>query len=144
MTENNREHFARKHPPGIKADPRIAEALKHKAKGNEISCAAAFSISHDLEVPPGEVGLAVDLSGIRLAKCQMGLFGYRPEKSVVKPAKTVSKEMEQAIRQELVKGKLPCRQAWDIAERFGIPKMKVASACETLGLKISSCQLGAF
>jgi len=144
MTENGMGHFAGKHPPGHKAEPRVIDAVEQRAKGRELSCAAAFRIAGDLKARPGEVGLAVDLLDMRLAKCQMGLFGYRPEKRVVKPAESVSEEMEKAIQAALVNQRLPCRAAWDIAERFSIPKMKVAAACEALDVKISSCQLGAF
>ena len=32
----------------------------------------------------------------------------------------------------------------EIAEKFGVPKMDIAAACEALSIKISACQLGAF
>jgi hypothetical protein len=34
--------------------------------------------------------------------------------------------------------------SWEIASRLGIQKLDVASACETMGVKIKPCQLGAF
>jgi hypothetical protein len=81
---------------------------------------------------------------IELSKCQLGLFGYSPQKMVVKPAETVQADLERAIRRALMNDRLPCAAAWNIAETFGIPKMEVSSACEALKIKVKPCQLGAF
>jgi len=144
MTHEDKGHFAKKHPPGRKARPEIAEAVKKRASNGEITCPAAHGIATNFNIPPEEVGFTADFFEISLAKCQMGLFGYRPEKSIVKPAETVSQAMEEAIRDFLMNGRLTCKNAWEIAETFGIKKMEVSSACETLKIKIISCQLGAF
>jgi len=86
----------------------------------------------------------VDLLDLRLSKCQLGLFGYQPAKKVVKARAPENREIEGAIRDALDDGKLACRDAWDIAGRIKVPKMAVSGACESLGLKIKPCQLGAF
>ncbi len=144
MTHEDRGHYAKKHPPDRKVQPEIAEALKQKATKRKVSCAAAHKIAGDLNVPPAEVGFTIDTLEIRIIKCQMGLYGYHPEKRIVKPAETVTQSLEKAIRDALVNGKIECAAAWDIAKKFGIARMDVSSACETLKVKISSCQLGAF
>ncbi len=74
----------------------------------------------------------------------MGLFGYKPEKKVVKPAESVSEEMKKEIAAHLKEGKLTCADAWAIAKKLKVSKMDVSAACETMGIKITSCQLGAF
>ena len=86
----------------------------------------------------------MDLLKIKLAKCQLGLFGYTPERVIVKPADKVSPELEYAIRGRLVDERLPCAQAWEIAEELSLKKMDVSCAAEALGIKIKPCQLGAF
>ena len=53
-------------------------------------------------------------------------------------------EVAAAIRDALENDRLPCRAAWEIAERFGLRKMAVSGACEALGIKIKPCQMGAF
>jgi hypothetical protein len=88
--------------------------------------------------------LTIDTLETKLTKCQLGLFGHGPQKMLVRPADRVSPELEDAIRQSLVQDKLPCKAAWDIAEKFGLRKMEVSAACEALKVKISSCQLGTF
>ncbi|MBW1910983.1 MAG: hypothetical protein JRJ11_15840 [Deltaproteobacteria bacterium] len=144
MTHEDTGHYAKKHSPDRKVQPEIAKALKQKASNREISCAAAHKIARDLKVSPAEVGFTTDTLEIRIVKCQMGLYGYQPEKRVVKPAKTVSQTLEEAICDSLVGERLSCRAAWDIAKRSGTAKMAISSACETLKIKISSCQLGSF
>lgn len=144
MDNKERKHYARKHLPDRKVKPRIAGSLKERATSGEIACASAFGLAADLGESPGEVGLNADLLEIRVIKCQLGLFGYRPQKNIVRPSESISQDLEGAIRQALIDKRLPCRSSWDIAERLNISKMEVSSACEALGIKVSSCQLGAF
>ena len=144
MTHEDRGHYAKKHPADRQVNEKIAEAVKKRTSNETISCAVAFKIAGDLNIQPAEVGFTVDFLETRIVKCQLGLFGYSPEKSIVKPAKDVSSALEEAIREKLIKGRLPCKAAWEIAEKFGIPKMGVSSACDTLEIKINSCQLGSF
>jgi PIN domain nuclease of toxin-antitoxin system len=80
----------------------------------------------------------------KLTKCQLGLFGYQPQKKIVKPQDSIQENLKNAISQSLSQGKLSCKHAWEIAFRYNIRKMAVSSACETMGIKIKDCQLGAF
>jgi hypothetical protein len=143
MSHKDKSSYAKKHSPGLKLNPTIAEAVKQAAAGDKIACASAFKVAGKLKVPPGEVGVTIDLLEIRVFKCQLGLFGYGTSKKVV-PAETVSPALEAVIRDSLVKGKLPCASAWEMAEKLNITKREIASACEALKIKISSCQLGGF
>ena len=80
----------------------------------------------------------------RLVKCQLGLFGYTPEKKIVHAAKTVESALKEALQESLQDNRLPCASAWEIADRLQLRKMSVSNACEALGIKIKPCQLGAF
>ena len=144
MTHEDRGHYAEKHPPGRTRDQRIVDALTSAVSDNTIPCAVAFSVVTDLKESTEEVGFTIDSLEYTITKCQLGLFGYGEEKKKVKPADSVSSALEDAIRKALINDRLPCVAAWDIAERLGLGKLSVASACETLGIKISPCQLGAF
>ncbi|MEW6669982.1 MAG: hypothetical protein AB1512_32630 [Thermodesulfobacteriota bacterium] len=144
MTAKDRGSYARKHPSGRKPGEEISRVVAERAKVSQIPCAVAFTVVEDLNVPPAEVGLAADVLEIAIVKCQLGLFGYQPEKRIVKPAASVLPALEAKIRQGLLNGRLPCATAWQIAEEFHVPKMEVSSACETLKIKVSPCQLGAF
>jgi len=144
MTHKDKSSYARKHSPELKLNPTIAKAVKQAATDEKIACAAAFNLAGKLKVSPGEVGVTLDLLEIPVIKCQLGLFGYGPPKKGVIAAETVSSALEAAIRGSLVKGKLPCASAWEIAVKFDITKREITSACEALKIKISSCQLGTF
>ncbi|MBW2544167.1 MAG: hypothetical protein JRD43_01580 [Deltaproteobacteria bacterium] len=144
MTHEDAGHYAAKHAAGTRPAPGIEEAVRDEIKDGHITCAAIHKIAGDLKVIPAEVGVAVDLMEARLSRCQMGLFGYTPDRRIVEPASEVSPELEAAIRKSLVDGRITCLSCWGIAEEFGITKMDVASACETLQLRIFSCQIGAF
>jgi hypothetical protein len=144
MTHENRGHYAGKHPPERKVNQEIADAVKQRASEGEISCAAVFRMAGDLGAAPAEIGFTLDVLEIPLVKCQLGLYGYRPEKRIVKPMETVPQPLADAIQETLDNNRLTCARAWEIAERLAIRKIEVASACEALKIKISSCQLGAF
>ncbi len=144
MTHLDKGKFAKKHPPERRPIPEVTDAVQERAEGNEIGCAAAFEIAAEKNVSPSEVGLAIDCLEVTIVRCQLGLFGYPPKRSIVEPAASVDPGLEAAIRSSLVDGRLPCASAWRIAGEQGVSKMAVSSACEALGIKISSCQLGAF
>ncbi|MFZ0450256.1 MAG: hypothetical protein WAL98_13540 [Desulfatiglandaceae bacterium] len=144
MTKEDRGHYAKKHAPGEKANKEIAEAVKKRAVDGQMACALAFDIAADQGATPGQVGFALDVLEIRLTKCQLGLFGYGAKKKIIKTAETVPGELEESIRKGLTDDRLSCKAAWDIASTFGVGKLTVSSACETLAIKISPCQLGAF
>ncbi|MDY7079171.1 MAG: hypothetical protein SXV54_19835 [Chloroflexota bacterium] len=128
----------------IIADAKIAAAIRGQAQEGKLRCAAAFRIAEELDMTPLAVGQTADALEVRLARCQLGLFGYGEQRSVVEPADDVEPELEQAIREGLILERLPCAVAWAIASRFRMPKLHVANATEKLGIHIGQCQLGAF
>ena len=126
------------------SDQNIESLIAENVKNNELPCAVAFDIAAKTGMSPADVGNYADENKLHLVKCQLGLFGYQPEKRIVKPADAVSPELETAIKKELVNDRLPCKAAWVLAEIFGLRKMEISSACEALGIKVKPCQLGAF
>ena len=122
MAHKDKGSYAKKHSPELKLNPAIAEAVKQVASDDKISCTAAFKVAGQLKVTPGEVGVTIDLLEIPVIKCQLGLFGYGPPDKGVKAAEIVSPALEAAIRESLLKEKLPCASAWEIAVKFKIAK----------------------
>jgi len=114
MTHEDRGHYAKKHPADRSVNPEIAKAVKKRTSNKTISCVEAFKIAGDLSVQPAEIGVTVDFLETRIVKCQLGLFGHSPEKSIVKPAKNVSSALEKTIRERLVNERLSCKAAWEI------------------------------
>jgi hypothetical protein len=136
--------FSEKHGPGAAPHPAIEEAVRNRAKNAAMPCAVAFDIAAELNAAPLDVGRTVDLMEFRLVKCQMGLFGYADKGKIVSADEPVPESLRTAIEAAAPERRLTCRTAWDIAARLGIPKLRVGGACEALGVKLRSCQLGAF
>jgi len=122
----------------------IASLVKERAQNNKITCKEAHKISEELRVSPEEVGATIDLLEIRIIECQLGLFGYGGKKNIPPLQEQIDQEIEDMIRSSLVEGKLPCINAWNIADKFNISRLKLAAICESTKIKISACQLGAF
>ena len=137
-------HFAAKHPQGTKIDSAVEEKIRRHLIEGQLKCAAAHKIAAAFSIPPSQVGIAMDLMEVRIAKCQMGLFGYHPARRIVKPAKSVSPQLEKSIRSALTDERISCRQCWDLAKLHNLSRLEMASACETLNIRINKCQLGAF
>ena len=137
-------HYREKHPAGAKVDADTERTVRAMTKNDEITCDSALKMAHELGITPGQMGMTLDLLDIRLVECRLGLFGFNPVKKVVKPANHVCQELEKAIRESLTRNRLSCADACELAERLGKRNMDMSSACEALGIKICSCQLGAF
>lgn len=144
MQTSDDRGFAAKHSADDRPDPAVADAVASKAKDGRISCAAAFEIAGRLGADPAAVGKTLDLLNLRLIKCQLGLFGYEPQKKIASPPQTSPPELLEALRGSLQDGRLPCVRAWALAEKFQLPKLRVGGVCEAAGIKIKPCQLGAF
>ncbi len=146
MKNSEKPHFAAKHPAGAKPAERVARAIANRAPDGHLSCAEGTALAAELGVEMRDVGTAADLMEIRIIRCDLGLFGM-PTKKVKRPPESLpapSPELEAAIDQALVKGRLPCAAAWEIAAKLNLPRQEIARACDALKIKISPCQLGAF
>ncbi|OPY62843.1 MAG: hypothetical protein A4E57_03891 [Syntrophorhabdaceae bacterium PtaU1.Bin034] len=143
MTHGDAGHYAAKRR-GVELNQTIAESIKEKASDHMISCADAHAIAAKLGVEPADVGTAIDLLEIRIHKCQLGLFGHEEQKNIPALSDRIKPDIEWAIQSSLINGRLPCLAAWQIAQNFSISKTTVSAACETMKIKISACQLGAF
>lgn len=137
-------HYSAKHPDGTAYDPALADALRKRAEDDRITCAAAFEVAEAVGATPEEVGKTADLLEYRIIKCQLGLFGYSPEKRIVKPADHVPDDLRERLLEAVADGKISCAAVWDIADELGLARMTVSGACEGLGLKVGPCQIGAF
>ena len=144
MAHEDAGHYAAKHPEGTSLEPDVKQKLQQKISDGKISCAAAHTIAVDLNVTPEKIGIAIDLMEARIHKCQLGLFGYQPEKRIVKPAETPFPEVENAVSGNLENGRIDCEKCWKIADQLGKKKIDVSNVCESMGVKVSKCQLGAF
>ena len=130
------------------AEEALAQAVRAALVEGMLPCADAFRIARELKVPPAEVGRAADRLGVRISRCQLGLFGYGPKAvgrhRIVQPLEVVPPEVAEAIRARLRQGRLPCPAAWAVARRLRREKLEISGAAEAMGIRISRCQLGCF
>ena len=143
MKKKPPQGYAAKHED-VQLDADLARALEDAREADGVSCEKAHAVAHQLNKDPHEAGRTLDLQNRPIIRCQLGLFGYTPHKRIVKPARELAPDLADEIRAARVDGRLPCRAAWEIADRRGIERLKVAEACEALKIKIGACQLGAF
>jgi len=126
----------------------MEEAIRRVLEEGKLPCEAAFALARELGVKPLDVGRKADEMGIKISRCQLGLFGYGSKKEgkhkVVSPPETVPAELEAELRRVAPEGFLPCAKAWALARRLGISKLEVSGAAEALGIRIVQCQLGCF
>lgn len=144
MSARKIKNFSTKHRPDEKPENEIKNEILKQSNNQKISCAVAFEIAKSLKISPNKVGKTADLMNFKLTKCQLGLFGYQPQKKIAKPIEKTKTDVKDAVSNNLVQGRLSCKGAWDIALRFNVSKMTVSGVCEAMGIKIKDCQLGAF
>ena len=144
MSKDKPQKFSDKHNAADKPNPEIMKKIEQRSKNKEIPCALAFEIIEESGFLPADIGKNIDLMNFKLIKCQLGLFGYTPDKKIVNAQDTPDNDLKAAIKGALVNDKLPCQSAWEIADRFQVPKLTVSGVAEGMGIKVKPCQLGAF
>ena len=124
--------------------------LKHEitafSKDGRISCAAALSLASKYQAEPAMVGEMIDELKISIELCQLGLFGYGPEKkkNIIEPD-TIPSDISQWIEDaKSGVGYLTCADIFAKAKETSRSKALLAGACEKMELKIRACQIGAF
>ncbi len=142
MTHLDTGNYAAKHK-----DRELPEELKEMilqaAKRGQLSCSAAHRLATEKQLSPAEIGRALDLLEIRLTGCQLGLFDISRDREKITP-RVPEEELRQALEKALDGGRLSCRAAWTLAQRFNLDKKDITAVCEHLKIKIKPCQLGAF
>lgn len=53
-------------------------------------------------------------------------------------------EIKELIRKKQSNNRISCKIAMELAEESGIPRRKLGSLLDEMGIKIHSCQLGCF
>ncbi len=144
MATKKKRPFSEKHDPSLRPDPNIVKEMRKRVRGGGISCALAFEIADNLRVDPKEVGRTADALDIPIVKCQLGLFGYKPDKKIVTPENAPNQEVEDAVKGSSVNNRLSCEKAWQFAAQFNMSRLTLSNVCQANAIQIKTCQLGAF
>lgn len=125
----------------------LRSAIRRNLVDGNLPCAKAEEIAQATGgASMKEIGRSADGDGIRISRCQLGLFGYRDfgTKGLARACSEIPSELAQAIRSRAAGETLPCAAAWQLAKEHGLPRVAIACACETLEVRITPCQLGCF
>lgn len=124
----------------------LQKEIERRCRGGRLPCAAAFAIAEALDLPLWQILDRINGAGIRIACCQLGLFGYDAfgDKRFIASLSPVPDWLATALREACVDGRLSCAAAWRIAADEGLPRPVVGSAADALEIRISPCQLGCF
>ncbi len=144
MSAKKKKPYSKKHDPNLLPDPTIETEMRKRTANEEISCAIAFEIAQVLHVGPEEVGRTADVLNIAFVKCQLGLFGYKPENKIVTAEESSNRALNDAVTESSENHRLSCEEAWQIASQFNVSKLTVSNTCQASGIKINNCRLGAF
>ena len=140
---SDRDNFSEKHPDR-EIVPAISEKLRAIATDGMLTCSSAHRVAKELGVSPVDIGVQADLLELRIARCQLGLFGYEPGRKNLDPAIEVPQDLWNEIENKSKNGRLSCKTCWEMAASFKMKRLDMGSACEKLGIRIKPCQLGAF
>jgi hypothetical protein len=128
---------------------RLEDMIRIYPHQGMLPCPVAHYIAASLGVTPREVGDRATVLKVKLDLCQLGLFGYGRKgtktgyKIIGRPV-DVPEGVLAEIRAAAKDGKVACADLWDIAARAAITRPEAGNAADSLGFKVSPCQLGAF
>ncbi|MBU1050709.1 hypothetical protein KKG90_11875 [Candidatus Bipolaricaulota bacterium] len=115
-------------------------------RDGRLPCAFAFRLAREHNWSAAQVGAEADRLGVRISRCQLGLFGYDcfRQKGLVQQLADIPGDVAISLRAAAVDETIACAALWRIAEEHGLPRIAIACAAETMGLLVSPCQLGCF
>ena len=129
-------------------DEHLHQAMLERLQDGKLPCNRAFAIAQTLDVEPLTVGLAANDAGIRVSRCQLGLFGYGPKAEgkhkIVHAMDDVPERLAARLRAAADGENIPCDAIWKVADGLGFKRIEASSAVEAMGLKVSRCQLACF
>lgn len=129
-------------------DERIHQAMLERLQDGQLPCNQAHAIAQILDVEPLTVGLAANEAGLRISRCQLGLFGYGPKAQgkhkIVHAMDNVPERLAARLRAAAGDDGITCSAIWRCADGLGFSRIEASSAVEAMGLRVSRCQLGCF
>ncbi|NPV07518.1 MAG: hypothetical protein HPY83_06080 [Anaerolineae bacterium] len=126
----------------------LVEIVRAAAReGARLTCSSAMTLATEAGASPEEVGQAANEAGVKLTRCQLGLFGYgrshTPDDKRLQPAGALPQALLDRLASEET-GEITCAEAWALADGFGVTRLLVGQTAECVGLRVRSCQLGCF
>ncbi|MBT3388176.1 MAG: hypothetical protein HN417_09605 [Desulfobacula sp.] len=143
MAHEDKGHYAAKHKDQ-KINKTITQKIQALSNDNCISCVLAHKGAKELNIPPSEIGVQIDLLEYRISECQLGLFGYTGGQKKIDPDIKIAPDLNEYLDKASKDGRISCLESWDTAKKLNTKRLDMGSACEKKNIKIKPCQLGAF
>ncbi len=134
----------KKSPVEFASDETIAEKIKEITENGYLSCTVAFRLADQVGLSSGEIGRYADVLDLRLTKCRIGLFGHGKGIKLVKKLESVDAVLESRVNEFAINERVNCEDVLKVADEFKVSPVIVGSVCQTKGIKIKNCCLGAF
>ena len=125
-------------------DQALVEEINASLTEGRLPCPMAFKAARKLSIIPRTVGDKADELGIKVSNCQLGCFGKEKATHEELIDMQIAPAVAEAVNKSLVKGKIPCKTAWDIARKLKISRRKVGDTASKLDIRVFDCQLGCF
>ena len=126
----------------------LQQAMQERLVDGQLPCAQAMAIANNLGLDPAAIGIAANQAGIRISRCQLGLFGYGPKAEgkhkIVHGLAQVPVHLAARLREAATGDGISCAALWQVAESLSVSRLEAAGAAESLGVRVSHCQLGCF
>ena len=123
----------------------------------QLSCEEAHSIAGARGVNPQAVRQQADDLGIRVSRCQLGLFGYAKEKGMPGfraareavgggegKTEPVPENVAAAVRDACSDNEITCAALWELGRAHNVLRFEMGCIAESLELSVKKCQLGCF
>ena len=143
MTRMHEGHYMDKHDTNSQPVSHIREAVTKSLLRGKLTCIAAEKIAHNHNVSMAEVGKTADLLNIKITGCQMGIFGAK-DAPTLSARTSITPELVEEVQAQATTNQLTCAAAWRLADQFGRSRNAICMICDREGIKMISCQLGAF
>ncbi|OQY02240.1 MAG: hypothetical protein B6I26_01445 [Desulfobacteraceae bacterium 4572_130] len=143
MTKKHAKDYAIKHS-GKRINKKAEKIIKQKSKDEKITCKSLHIAAKEIGITPSDAGIQIDLMGLKLIECQLGVFGYLPNGKILKKEIKFSKQVEKIIEKNTQNGKIICKKCWEIAKNLKMKKLDISSIANIKNIKIKNCQLGAY
>jgi hypothetical protein len=138
-------NYSGKHPEGTILNEAVASEIKKRVVNERVSCKSAHEAAAEAGVSPRVIGESLDLLELRINGCQLGLFGHNTDRGKADLSLPGNMEgLKNAVLKRCSNNGISCSELWAAAEEEGCGRITAAAVCEAAGIKIHSCQLGAF
>lgn len=129
-------------------DETLYAAMVERLEDGHLPCAYAFGVARRQGVEPLVVGMTANDAGLRISRCQLGLFGYGPKAEgkhkIVHAMDQVPERLAARLRSAAGEEGITCEALWAVADDLGFKRIEAAAGVEAMGLRVSRCQLGCF